>query len=192
MGCFGREEHVLNSIEERARGLGIELAGEAPPVAQGYQPAFAPYAFSSGELIHLSGRLAKKDGALLIGKVGAEISLEAAKVAAREIAIELLSVLKQATGDLDRVQRIVRLLVMVNGAPGFNEPHRVADGASELFAEVFGAGGAHARSAMVAAELPFGAAVEIDLVAEIHSQASGPDHSPISGAFAKDPQGRSQ
>lgn len=192
MGCFGGKENVLNSVEERARGLGIELAGEAPPVAQGYQPAFAPYAVSSGELIHLSGRLSKKNGALLIGKVGAEVSLDAAKEAARNIAIELLSVLKQATGDLDRVSRIVRLFVMVNGAPGFNEPHRVADGASELFVEVFGTCGAHARSAMVAADLPFGAAVEIDLVAEIHSEAPDRDRLTVAGASAAAPQGRSQ
>lgn len=190
MGGCRRENCVLNSVEERARGLGIVLDGEAPPVAQGYKPAFAPYAVSSGELIHLSGRLAKKDGALLIGKVSAEVSLDVAKAAARDIAIELLSVLKQATGDLDRVKRIVRLFVMVNGAPGFNEPHRVADGASELFVEVFGAGGAHARSAMVAAELPFGAAVEIDLVAEICGEAS--DRSAGVGASAAEPQVGSQ
>lgn len=159
----------LASVEDRIRELGIVLPGAPPPVAAGYQPAFAPYARSAGPLIHLSGRLAKKDGALLVGKVGSEVDLATAKAAAREIAIELVSVLKQATGDLDRVRSIVRLFVMVNGAPGFTEPHRVADGASELLAEVFGPAGAHARSAMVAAELPFGVAVEIDLVAEVDS-----------------------
>lgn len=158
------------TIQERLLLLGVELPSEAPPVAQGYRPAFAPYAVSSGVLVHLSGRLAKRDGALLTGKVGADVGIEAAEAAARDIAIELLSILKQAAGDLERVRRIVRIFVMVNGAPGFDEPHRVADGASQLFVEVFGEAGAHARSAMVAAELPFGAAVEIDLVAELDSE----------------------
>ena len=102
-----------------------------------------------------------------MGKVGADIALGAARSAAREVAIELLRVLKAAVGDLDHVSQVARMLVMVNGAPGFNEPHRIADGASELLVEVFGDRGLHARSALVAANLPFGAALEIDLVVAV-------------------------
>ena|SRR5438309_1372631 len=100
-------------------------------------------------------------------EVKCAIALGAAKSAARDVAVELLGVLKAAVGDLDHVSQVARMLVMVNGAPGFNEPHRIADGASELLVEVFGERGLHARSALVAADLPFGAALEIDLVVEV-------------------------
>jgi enamine deaminase RidA (YjgF/YER057c/UK114 family) len=85
----------------------------------------------------------------------------------------MLAILKSAVGDLDSVRRIVKLLVMVNGAPSFTEPHRVADGASELLVQVFGERGIHARSAVSVAQVPFGACVEIDMIAEIG--ASGED-----------------
>jgi enamine deaminase RidA (YjgF/YER057c/UK114 family) len=107
------------------------------------------------------------------GKVGEEISLEQGKLAARGVAIELLAVLKAAAGDLDNVRRIVKLLVMVNGAPNFTEPHRVADGASELLVQVFGERGIHARSAVSVAQVPFGACVEIDLIAELSATQIG-------------------
>ena len=110
--------------------------------------------------------LVKEDGKLLCGKVGDEISLEQGKVVARGVAIELLAVLKAAVGDLDNVRRIVKLFVMVSGAPNFTEPHRVADGASELLVQVFGERGIHARSAVSVAQVPFGACVEIDMIAE--------------------------
>ena len=152
--------------EARLRELGIELPDIPPPIADGYVPKFAPWVRSGGH-IFLSGRLAKADGQLLVGKVGAEVAAGAARSAAREVAIELLAVLKAAVGDLDHVSRVARMLVMVNGAPGFNEPHRIADGASELLVEVFGERGLHARSALVAADLPFGAALEIDLVVAV-------------------------
>src|SRR6202166_5054447 len=137
----------MSTIDERLRGLDIALPDVMPPVVDGYVPAFAPFV-RSGDQIHLSGRLGKKDGKPLFGKVGEEISLEQGKVAARGVAIELLAVLKAAAGDLDNVRRIVKLLVMVNGAPNFTEPHRVADGASELLVQVFGERGIHARSAV--------------------------------------------
>ena len=117
----------MSTIEERLRGLDIALPDVMPPVVDGYVPAFAPFA-RAGDQIHLSGRLGKKDGKPLCGKVGEGISLEQGKVAARGVAIELLAVLKAAVGDLDNVRRIVKLFVMVNGAPNFTEPHRVADG----------------------------------------------------------------
>jgi enamine deaminase RidA (YjgF/YER057c/UK114 family) len=89
------------------------------------------------------------------------------------VAIELLAVLKAAVGDLDSVRRIVKLFVMVNGAPNITEPHRVADGASELFVQVFGERGIHARSAVSVAQLPFGACIEIDMIAELRATQVG-------------------
>jgi len=158
----------MSTIDERLRGLGIALLDVMPPVVDGYLPAFAPF-IRCGDQIHLSGRLGKKDGKPLCGKVGEEISVEQGKLAARGVAIELLAVLKAAVGDLDNVYRIVKLFVMVNGAPNFTEPHRVADGASELLVQVFGELGIHARSAVSVAQVPFGACVEIDMIAELRA-----------------------
>jgi hypothetical protein len=101
-----------------------------PPVVDGYVPAFAPF-IRSGDQIHLSGRLGKAAGKLLCGKVDDEISVDQGKLAARQVAIELLAVLKAAIGGLGCLRRIVKLFVMVNGAPHFTEPHRIPDGASE-------------------------------------------------------------
>jgi enamine deaminase RidA (YjgF/YER057c/UK114 family) len=162
----GEPRDVIMSTEARLRELGIDLPHVPPAIADGYVPKFAPWVRSGGH-IFLSGRLAKTGDQLLVGKVGADIAPGVARSAARDIAIELLGVLKAAVGDLDHVSQMVRMLVMVNGAPGFNEPHRIADGASELLVEVFGERGFHARSALVAADLPFGAALEIDLVVEV-------------------------
>jgi len=91
------------------------------------------------------------------------------KLAARQVAIELLAVLEAATGDLGCVRRIVKLFVMVNGAPHFTEPHRIADGASELLVQVSGERDIHSRSAVSVAQVPFGACVEIDMIAEIEA-----------------------
>jgi len=158
----------MSPIDERLKSLNIVLPDVMPPVVDGYVPAFAPF-IRSGDQIHLSGRLGKKDGKPLCGKVGGEISLEQGKVAARGVAIELLAVLKAAIGDLGCVRRIVKLFVMVNGAPHFTEPHRIADGASELLVQVFGERGIHSRSAVSVAQVPFGACVEIDMIAEIEA-----------------------
>jgi enamine deaminase RidA (YjgF/YER057c/UK114 family) len=117
--------------------------------------------------------LARRMVSPLCGKVGEEISLEEGKVAARGVAIELLAVLKAAVGDLENVRRVVKLFVMVNGAPNFTEPHRVADGASELLVQVFGERGIHARSAVSVAQVPFGACVEIDMIAELRATQAG-------------------
>src|SRR5205085_8526652 len=117
--------------------------------------------------------LAKENSKPLCGKVGGEFTLEQGKVAARGAAVELLAVLKAVVGDLDQVRRIVKLFVMVNGAPDFTEPHRVADGASELLVQVFGERGIHARSAVSAAQVPFGACVEIDMIAELRATQVG-------------------
>jgi len=156
----------MSPIDERLKTLGIVLPDVMPPVVDGYVPAFAPF-IRSGDHIYLSGRLGKVGGKLLCGKVGDEISLDQAKLAVRQAAIELLAVLKVAVGDLGQVRRIVKLLVMVNGAPHFTEPHKVADGASEFLVQVFGEQGVHARSSCCVAQLPFGVCVEMDMIAEV-------------------------
>lgn len=154
------------SIRERLHALQITLPEEAPPVVPGYVPVFVPFV-RSGNLLYLSGRLAKRDGQLWVGKLGERVTSAEGMQAARGIAIEMLATLRAALGDLENVQRIVRLLVMVNCTPRYTEPHVVANGASELFMEVFGERGAHARSAVGVAQLPFGACVEMDLIVEV-------------------------
>src|SRR5947207_14018050 len=124
----------MSPIDERLKSLNIVLPDVMPPVVDGYVPAFAPF-IRSGDQIHLSGRLGKKDGKPLCGKVGGEISLEQGKVAARDVAVELLAVLNAAIGDLGCVRRIVKLFVMVNGTPNFTDPHRRADGRSDLLVQ---------------------------------------------------------
>jgi enamine deaminase RidA (YjgF/YER057c/UK114 family) len=158
----------MSPIDERLKSLHIVLPDVMPAVVDGYVPAFAPFV-RSGDHIYLSARLGKEGGTLLCGKVGNEIGLDQAKLAARSVAIELLAVLKVAVGDLGSVRRIVKLFVVVNGAPHFTEPHRVADGASELLVQVFGEQGVHARSSLCVAQLPFGVCVEIDMIAELEA-----------------------
>ena len=146
-----------------------------PPVVDGYVPSFVPYV-RSGSLVYLSGRLAKKDGKPFSGKMGQHITTAEGRQAARDVAIEILATLRAALGDLDKVKRIVQMTVFVNSAPGFTESHKVADGASELLREVFGEGGAHARSCHGGAEIPFGSCVEIDMIVEVsHSDSECQD-----------------
>ena len=149
------------SIYERLQALKISLPQVTPPVA-----AFVPFVFT-GKQIFVSGHIAKKDGKPWTGKLGADVTTEQGKEAARAIAIDLMATLQSATGDLNKIKRIVKLMVLVNSAPAFTEQHLVANGASELFADVFGANGAHARSAFGVAQIPFGSCVEIELIAEI-------------------------
>lgn len=154
------------NIEERLAALNIVLPDAPPAIVSGYTPVFAPYV-RSGNLVSFSGRLAKKDGAVWSGKLGQELTVQEGQEAARGVAIELLATLRAAAGDLGRVTQIVRLLVMVNGTADFTEPHVVANGASEVFVQLFGERGRHARTAMCAAQLPFGACVEIEMLAEL-------------------------
>ncbi len=156
----------MPTIAERLKTLQITLPEIPPPVVDGYVAAFVPFV-RAGNLIYLSGRLAKKDGKLWAGKLGDQLTTAEGKVAARGVAIELLATLQAAVGDLNNVKQIVKLLVLVNSVPDFTEPHVVANGASELFLEVFGGRGAHARSAFGVAQIPFGSCVEIELVAEV-------------------------
>jgi enamine deaminase RidA (YjgF/YER057c/UK114 family) len=149
------------SAYETLRELGISLPAVTPPAA-----AFVP-AVRTGNLLFVSGHIARKDGKPWTGKLGAEISTEQGKEAARGIAIELLATLHSAAGDLDKIARIVKLLVLVSSSATFNEQHLVANGASELLSQVFGESGKHARSAIGVAQLPLGACVEIELIAEL-------------------------
>ncbi len=153
------------TVHQRLKDLQITLPDVPPPVVDGYVAAFVPFV-RTGNLLWLSGRLAKRDGKLWIGKLGADMTTAEGKQAARGIAIELLATLQAALGDLENVIRIVKLLVLVNSAPDFTEPHVVANGASELFLEVFGERGAHARSAFGVAQIPFGSCVEIEMIVE--------------------------
>lgn len=148
------------SIAARLKELGIELPAATAPVG-----AFVPYV-RSGNLVFLSGHIAKRDGQPWAGQLGAQIAPDEGRQAARAVAIDLLGTLQEAVGDLERVGRIVKLLVLVNSAPGFTAQPTVANGASELLSAVFGPKGAHARSAVGAAQLPFGACVEIEMIVE--------------------------
>jgi enamine deaminase RidA (YjgF/YER057c/UK114 family) len=149
------------AIEDRLRALGISLPEVTPPAA-----AFVPFV-RAGKLIFVSGHIAKRDGKPWVGRLGESMTTEEGRQAARAIALDLLGTLRLATGDLDRVARIVRLTVLVNSAAAFTEQHLVANGASELFQEVFGEIGRHARSAYGVAQIPFGSCVEIELIAEM-------------------------
>jgi enamine deaminase RidA (YjgF/YER057c/UK114 family) len=148
-----------SSVHERLRALGITLPPIAVPAA-----AYVPFV-RTGNLVFLSGHVAKKDGKPWIGQLGLTMTTEQGKAAARAVAIDLLGTLNAAV-DLDRVTRIVKLLCLVNSTSTFTEQHLVANGCSELLGELFGPRGAHARSAFGVAQIPTGACVEIELIAE--------------------------
>jgi enamine deaminase RidA (YjgF/YER057c/UK114 family) len=150
------------SASQRLEALGIALPPVARPAA-----AFLPWV-RAGKLVFLSGHIARRDGQPWVGKLGDDLTTQQGQAAARAVAIELLATLREAAGgDLERVARIVKLLVLVNSTPEFKEQHLVANGASELLREVFGSAGEHARSAFGVAQVPFGSCVEIELVAEL-------------------------
>jgi enamine deaminase RidA (YjgF/YER057c/UK114 family) len=149
------------SVYDKLKSLNITLPEIEPPVA-----AFVPFV-RTGNLVFISGHIAKRDGKPWTGKLGVDLITSEGKQAAHSVAVELLATLQAAIGDLNKIQRIVKLLVLVNSSPTFTEQHLVANGASELFIEVFGREcGAHARSAFGVAQIPLGACVEIDLIAE--------------------------
>lgn len=148
------------SVHARLQQLGITLPPLATPAA-----AYVPFV-KTGNLVFVSGHIARRDGKPWVGQLGATIGTEEGQAAARRIGIDLLGTLDAAVG-LDRVTRIVKLMCLVNSTPGFTEQHLVANGCSQLFGEVFGAEvGAHARSAFGVAQIPLGSCVEIELVAE--------------------------
>ena len=150
------------SVNDRLAALGIHLPPVAVPAA-----AYVPFV-RSGSLVFLSGHISKRDGKPWVGQLGANMSTDEAKAAARAVAIDLLGTLQAAAGSLDSVARIVKVLSLVNSTASYTEQHLVTNGCSELLVEVFGpAIGAHARSAFGVAQLPMGACVEIELIAEL-------------------------
>ena len=150
-----------SSVYDRLASLGITLPPVAVPAA-----AYVPFV-RTGNLVFLSGHIAKRDGKPWVGQLGAAIDTATGKRAARAVAIDLLGTLHAAIGDLNKVERIVKLVSLVNSTPTFTEHHLVTNGCSELLAEVFGDKGAHARSAFGVAQIPMGACVEIELIAQV-------------------------
>jgi enamine deaminase RidA (YjgF/YER057c/UK114 family) len=149
------------NVYDKLKELGIELPTAGAPAAAYVMSA------QSGNTVYLSGHIAKKDGKVWAGKLGDSLTTEDGKVAARSIAIDLLATLHAHVGDLNRVKRIVKLMSLVNSTLDFTEQHLVTNGASELVADVFGERGKHARSAFGVAQIPLGACVEIEMIAEV-------------------------
>lgn len=148
--------------EERLREMGIELPTPPKPIA-----AYVP-AVRVGDLVFISGQGPTRDGKpVWVGRVGADLTLEEGYEAAKLVMINALAVLKQEIGDLSRVERIVKVLGWVNDAPDFVQQPMVINGASELLEQVFGERGKHARSAVSAHTLPFGFAVEIEMIVQV-------------------------
>jgi enamine deaminase RidA (YjgF/YER057c/UK114 family) len=150
------------SVYDRLQSLGITLPPVAVPAA-----AYVPFV-QTGKLVFLSGHVAKKDGKAWVGQLGLTMTTEQGQAAARAVAIDLLGTLHAAVGDLNSVARIVKVMSLVNSTSSFTEHHLVTNGCSQLLGEVFGPQvGAHARSAFGVAQIPTGACVEIDLIAEV-------------------------
>ena len=149
------------TVYDKLSHLGITLPPVATPAA-----AYLPFV-RTGNLVFVSGHIAKQAGKPWVGQLGLTMDTAQGKAAARAIAIDLMGTLHAAIGDLNKLVRIVKLMSLVNSTPTFTEQHLVTNGASELFAEVFGAAGAHARSAFGVAQIPMGACVEIELIAEV-------------------------
>lgn len=152
---------MSTSVYERLKALGVTLPPVAVPAA-----AYVPFV-RSGKLVFLSGHIAKRDGKPWVGQLGREIDTATGKLAARAVAIDLLGTLQAAVGDLNQVERIVKVLSLVNSTPDYTEQHLVTNGCSEFLGEVFGDKGAHARSAFGVAQIPLGACVEIELIAQV-------------------------
>jgi enamine deaminase RidA (YjgF/YER057c/UK114 family) len=148
-------------VRQRLAELGIVLPAVFPP-AGNYLGCVV-----DGDLVHVGGHGPIDGEHLVRGKVGADLSLEDGRRAARLTALSILATLEAELGDLDRIERIVKVFGMVNVAPGFNRTPAVIDGCSDLLVEVFGEAGRHTRSAVGLAELPFDIAVEIELIARL-------------------------
>ena len=149
------------SIAQKLQQLNITLPPVATPAA-----AYVPFV-RTGSLVFLSGHIARKDGKPWVGQLGKDMDTAQGQAAARAIAIDLLGTLQAAIGDLEKVRRIVKVMSLVNSTATFTEQHLVTNGCSELLAQIFGERGAHARSAFGAAQIPMGACVEIELIAEV-------------------------
>ena len=149
------------SVYDQLQALNITLPPVAVPAA-----AYVPF-MQTGNLVFLSGHIAKQDGKVWVGQLGKTMQTAEGAAAARAVAIDLLGTLHAAVGDLNKVTRIVKVMSLVNSSPDYTEHHLVTNGCSELIGQVFGDKGAHARSAFGVAQLPLGACVEIELIAEV-------------------------
>jgi enamine deaminase RidA (YjgF/YER057c/UK114 family) len=151
------------SVYDKLQSLNITLPPVAVPAA-----AYVPFV-QTGNLVFLSGHIAKQDGKVWAGQLGKNMQTAEGAQAARAVAVDLLGTLHAAVGDLNKVKRIVKVMSLVNSSPDYTEHHLVTNGCSELIGQVFGDKGAHARSAFGVAQLPLGACVEIELIAELAS-----------------------
>ncbi len=151
----------MTLISQKLNDLGITLVSPGAPAA-----AYV-MAVTTGDQVFLSGHIAKRDGKPWVGKLGLDMDTTTGQLAARSIAIDLLSTLNAHLGSLDRVRRVVKVMGLVNSTPEFTEQHLVMNGCSELMVEVFGEIGKHARSAFGVAQIPLGACVEIEMIVEI-------------------------
>ena len=149
------------NVYDTLKSLNIELPPVAVPAA-----AYVPFV-QTGNTVFLSGHIAKKDGTPWVGQLGNTMGTAEGQQAARAVAIDLLGTLHAAVGDLNKIKRIVKVMSLVNSTGNFTEQHLVTNGCSELLGQVFGAAGQHARSAFGVAQIPLGACVEIELIAEI-------------------------
>ena len=150
-------------IAQRLVELGIELPSVFPP-AGNYVGCVV-----DGGVVHAGGHGPIADSEVVRGKVGGDLTLEDGRRAARLTALSILATLDAELGDLDRIERIIKVFGMVNVAPGFDQTPAVIDGCSDLLVDVFGDAGRHTRSAVGLAELPFGIAVEIELTARLRA-----------------------
>lgn len=153
----------MSKIEKRLEELGLQLPNCPVPVA-----SYIPGQIFLDRLVYISGQDCKKDGQLLYeGKLGAEVTIEEGVLCARQSVLNCLAALKNTVGDLDRVEKIVKLLGFVASAPGFVQHPAVINGGSELLIQLFGEGGRHARAAIGTSELPFNTPVEIEMIVEL-------------------------
>lgn len=149
-------------FETNLAELGVTLP-DAPAPAANYVPSVL-----TGNTLYVSGQVSMKDGAFTTGKLGETLSIEEGAACARTCAISLLAQVKAACdGDLDRLVRVVKLVGFVNSTPEFDQQPAVINGASDFMVEALGDAGRHARSAVSAASLPFGVAVEIEGIFEV-------------------------
>jgi enamine deaminase RidA (YjgF/YER057c/UK114 family) len=152
----------MTTPAQRLQALGITLPPLSVPAA-----AYVPFV-RTGNLVFISGHIARKDGKPWVGQLGLTMATAEGQAAARAIAIDLMGTLQAAVGDLAQVKRIVKVMSLVNSTPTFTEQHLVTNGCSQLLGEIFGPeAGAHARSAFGVAQIPMGACVEIELIAEV-------------------------
>ena len=151
------------SVYDKLQALNITLPPVAVPAA-----AYVPFV-QTGHLVFLSGHIAKQDGKPWVGQLGKTMQTAEGAAAARAVAVDLLGTLHAAVGDLNKIKRIVKVMSLVNSSSDYTEHHLVTNGCSELIGQVFGDKGAHARSALGVAQLPLGACVEIELIAELVS-----------------------